>query len=480
MADYGQCLAKDLKHHIRYATPDADDELLALTGSLGTNLLSHGYSYQHLLSKLDLLRRPETVPFTERVASLLTELDGAESEYTCLLSVAWPKGLPFDALQNLGISPVDRQGAQANASEKEFFDSARSSDIVAAVTLSALDPISARRAARQRFANALAVAKLYSVTSEARISLPECLVKRQNGDPVLIHDESVPSYMRNASNPGGRLKRFLDLNSTLQQDDADQLISALQYHQLAMHAPSDEARLVNLWIATEGLCRRCSGNSVIERVCTHISRVIALSYPMKVVRSLAIAVRSFWNYRDPSPLLSQLPNSTATFLDPNDLLKALLDREEDGVFRVLSDYLQDHPLLLHHALRLRNSVFQSPESLAKRMAQNRQHIDWQLRRIYRIRNDIIHRGASSPIIAPIIQHLHSYFVVTVYTIVHDLERNSGWSLPQAFAHRHMLFEDIIKQLKRNKSHTISRKALLYPDDATVTEPLAPAWPSSDL
>ena len=100
--------------------------------------------------------------------------------------------------------------------------------------------------------------------------------------------------------------------------DASQLAAAIEYHRLALLATSDEARLVNLWIALEALCQGGEG-SIIERVWSRISPCVSVENIRKTLVSLSIYVKRLWDYEDPSPFLALFPNSTEHRLDPSDL-----------------------------------------------------------------------------------------------------------------------------------------------------------------
>ena len=104
--------------------------------------------------------------------------------------------------------------------------------------------------------------------------------------------------------------------------DASQLAAALEYHRLALLATSDEARLVNLWIALEALCQGGEG-SIIERVWSRISPCVSVENVRKNLISLSIYVKELWEHAA-APFLALFPNSSGTRLEPGDLAAVLL------------------------------------------------------------------------------------------------------------------------------------------------------------
>ena len=96
------------------------------------------------------------------------------------------------------------------------------------------------------------------------------------------------------------------------------MAAAIEYHRLALLATSDEARLVNLWIALEALCQGGEG-SIIERVWSRISPCVSVENVRKNLVSLSIYIKELWDHEDPSPFLTLFPNSSETRLEPSDL-----------------------------------------------------------------------------------------------------------------------------------------------------------------
>ena len=67
----------------------------------------------------------------------------------------------------------------------------------------------------------------------------------------------------------------------------------------------------------------------------------------------------------------------------------------------------DFPLLKER-IEYYNEIFNTPRSVYEFVEKHAQRVEWQIMRIYRNRNLIIHNGKSMPYLGLLIENLHSY------------------------------------------------------------------------
>ena len=107
---------------------------------------------------------------------------------------------------------------------------------------------------------------LYRVTKQVTIKHELALVAGADGSRLCIGpDSSRLGYIKDSKNPNQNIAAFTKLQSRLEKEDAGQLNASVQYHKLALKAGTDDARLVNLWIALESLVQH-GGESIIDRI----------------------------------------------------------------------------------------------------------------------------------------------------------------------------------------------------------------------
>ena len=278
------------------------------------------------------------------------------------------------------------------------------------------------------------------------------IISEGSGSKRCINPDSSLKYIRDARNAEDNIARFWELNERLSLEDAAQLSASLQYHKLALLSPTDEAKLVNLWIAVESLVQQ-GGKNIIDRITEYIPSSVAIGYVYLMMKAIPIDIRNVWKKLDTKTLRLKLSKSSKYILHPFDLLKILLDKKDGELITEFLTFIKDNPLLLYRIGCLWKDPFSKPKDLVKRLERHKKNIEWQLRRIYRARNYVMHKGICPLQTRQLIQHLHSYYIVTIHNLIHDLKMNSEWSISDALVHRFHLYEYFCKKLNNNEKAT---------------------------
>jgi hypothetical protein len=90
----------------------------------------------------------------------------------------------------------------------------------------------------------------------------------------------------------------------------------------------------------------------------------------------------------------------------------------------------NHPLLRNH-INSTWKIFHEPRDLRARICDSKQRLDWQLARIYRARNLLVHDGIEVPHIVPLLDNLQNYASMLVQRLVHELKENEHWTVRHA-------------------------------------------------
>lgn len=189
-------------------------------------------------------------------------------------------------------------------------------------------------------------------------------------------------------------------------------------------------------------------------------------------------MRKIWRYSKKDELLKQLRYSDKYRLHQIDLLEVLLDDPESQKAKDFAAMVSPSPLLRYRFYSLRENMFRSPKTLSKKLKSHMKNIEWQLYRLYRARNYIMHVGACPPRIRQLIQHLHSYYILIMHGLIYDLRTHNGWGIEHAFEYRLMLNSMLFSRLKDFKNNPVSADELLYPSRLLVRKddsPIQPAW-----
>lgn len=464
LRDYGKRIADETydllkKHPDRYKL-----DLYNLTMALGVEYLTAGYSPAFLRKSIDTLTQTSGTAFEERFKNLVHRCDFRARAYSCKFIVILPKFDNLPELQAFGIRLSEtRPTAYVSPLEEEFYTQDKESrGVIAEVKVNALDPYSAIPKALEKLECTFSMIRLF-VLQRSIISLrsKSALVVVRDEPPALLKlENSFPVYLKDAHFPESRIKKLSERMCKLPQGDRDQLISSLQYHRIALSAPTDEGRIVNLWIALEcltGLKRE----SKIGAICKYIPPSVAVQNPQKILKGMCVDMNRVWRHLDTKNIRKVMSNMKEDAIRPKDLLEILLDDEDGQKSKAFYQVFNDNPLHVYRVYRLRNRMFKDAHILRRSLLSHKENVEWQLRRVYRARNHVIHRGSCKPGTSQLIQHLHTYLIVTMHNIIYDLGRGKDWGLSQALENRYVMFEHFMAILKNDKDRPVSVGTLLY-------------------
>ena len=176
---------------------------------------------------------------------------------------------------------------------------------------------------------------------------------------------------------------------------------AIEMHSEAFDASRNTATLLkSFWTALETLFSNPIPNSPRDNVINSVLPIIQKTYILKILRTIYTQLCSAINPHD---------LETIGITDFALFVKYFASFEENSVeMKKIYKCLSDNPLLrsrlftTRHALASGNSIMQFLET-------HRYRIEWQLKRIYRIRNITTHLGAEMNGIDIVVNHLHNYF-----------------------------------------------------------------------
>lgn len=396
--------------------------------------------------------------------------------YQCWAVVKWPHAKDFDQpYQFAGIQvcrSYPESGTSAEAKFKEKIGNATGL-LVSSIT-KARDEFSAR----DRFATLLA--KTFSYVGLYRPKLQHVVLgnvvlvgKNESPDWRCLTSQSVHSIpMYDASEFGLRIQKLMKARKSLEYPDQQKLDAAFQHHSIALSTPVVEAKLTSLWVSLESLVDH-EQTSIIESVATYVSDLAALSYLHNSVHDLC---RSFARQPDYS-IVRHCFNSASEYLIPEfDMLLLLCLPSNDDRVQVTEKWLGNKHALNNRFRFFRNTVLANPKDVRSRMQKEKQRVDWQVRRIYRERNEIAHRGMSGKMLPYLLSHLLAYQSQVLRTLMHDVraKRGSQWGIEQCVKFRQTAFVTTQRMLDSRPSH-ITIEGLLDPADKLTLGQIVPRW-----
>lgn len=208
-----------------------------------------------------------------------------------------------------------------------------------------------------------------------------------------------------------------------------------------------ENQLVNLWTALETLTPSHSGSSKISNITSAALPFLLHAYVGRLVQQFTYDLTN-WDKWRAKKLLHRVPCDPKTPL-VGKALRLLCLNENDALRDQLYDSLRDFHLLRYRAFRLSETLSER-KKLRQLLATHEKKVAWQIRRIYRTRNLIVHSGrVPPPYIDTLVENGHDYLDTIVFEVMRiSCGPYSATSLEQVFEIAKIRYQDFSRKLKQ--------------------------------
>ena len=435
--DYSTELRQAARDHV--AAPDVEtkkERTLDLLAVLATETRRAGcapHSCSALFAEDALTRGLST-----NLEAILALADRAESEWT------------VEATLRSAADSGYLRALFAQTEIKRAPSPSGSDDFVAQTTVVARGPDQAAAAFVRRVQQVLDLGVFYA-RDRGQLLPDVVLVRGSGGEEQTIPVRSDHATAMPFAMPGKRISDFLAARplSTL----PERVSVALEQHAIALRASDDRTKLLSAWTGLETLVSGARDSSdeagkrasVIDRVASAVVPIVAWRTLDQIITYLAISVRFYAKSRRlelPSPPFED----SKKFVSPEDMMTALVAPNNSAPIVGLLEAVGEHPLLCNRVF-VAWKLFNSAKAVAHKLERSSKTIGWQLRRIYRARNLLVHEGIVVPELSALAGHAELYFLLALGRVLHDLQRRPAWTIEQALAHRRMSLELLLERLR---------------------------------
>lgn len=200
-----------------------------------------------------------------------------------------------------------------------------------------------------------------------------------------------------------KLKKFMD-GFSMERESFFRFNRSANLHALALASDSIENQLLNLWIALESLLPQKGEDKTaqIEHISNSIMPFLNIGYIQKIITRLSKDL-FLWNSTLSKRLLrgiecNGIPEKTLHFI--------ALDKYQHARTE-LKEQFNDFHLLRERFIYIEN-LLSDPSRVISSIDAHKQRVDWQIRRIYRARNMIVHDGITPSYTEILIENTHDY------------------------------------------------------------------------
>lgn len=229
---------------------------------------------------------------------------------------------------------------------------------------------------------------------------------------------------------------------------------AAELHSLALKSDSSENQMLNLWIALESIIPAGHDDSIsnIEHIIQCAIPFLNLSYYQRLVARLTSDFFN-WNRAQTKKVLADIDGENQVIK----VAKLLALPEFAAQRKELKESFKDFHLLRDRFEYL-EYIYSDPKKMFDGLNAHTRRVGWQIRRIYRARNMIVHCGITPSYINLLIENIHDYLdhiIQKIISLVSDSQKIL--SIEQAFKLTDMTYkylEDALSQKDKKFSNDL--------------------------
>lgn len=210
-----------------------------------------------------------------------------------------------------------------------------------------------------------------------------------------------------------RLQEFIS-HFSLEEESFSRFVRSAQLHALAVGSNADENQILNLWIALESLVpseTKADDVCNIGHIIDSLVPVLNFGYIERLMNSLVKDLLE-WNRNSMRAAIKAVPGKKLTEKLARIVALPEYAAEKNKIEAAFKEF---------HLLRSRfdyfSQMFASPRGVADALDAHRQRLEWQIRRIYRTRNIIVHSGTTPRYTKVLIEHTHDYLDTVLNALV---------------------------------------------------------------
>ena len=428
--DYLNALKENISKIVKFNNAQEQGELFQLTKSLVTELVNKGYKTNYIFNKVNtfyfssesLITNPAVI---DDFLNLFTFLN---NEYTVVLLVENTVKCLIDFIAHESFSNI-LQPRTSSEIEAKFLIKTQNQRFLT-IKNNALDPYSAVEKAKQSINHYSSIFRLSDHVFDCDLDSTRCGVYDNENNFTFI-DVSV-SAVRRAKTPArdqiqSRMRFSIQAIEKLASPDYSQqqqaLLSAISFHALSINSTSAQNQLLDLWAIFEAILDvgKFHTSDRINQICSFLIPILKKRYIYTLFKQLSEDIR---NYN-----IDQFKLITAGAGTENQEVQKIFEfivlKEHDKKREEFISLCSDIPLLRERIVYF-NEHMCDAQSIYQFVEKHCDRLRWQIMRIYRNRNLIIHNGEAMPYLKLLVENLHSYvdefleYVILNYSRGHSL------------------------------------------------------------
>lgn len=427
---YFKLLKKLIKEIVEENDVSKQDTLLKITKSFLTELFNAGYHQQFIYDQLiySFFNKKSEVRTPSRISRFLDTFTFDEKDF-CVFFIA---DKSFENLTNNYDFYTTKNQIRCRTSlgiESTYLNKNPDERYFVIEKFKAVDPYAAAYSVMVIFQHQAAFYRLNDHNVQFNITNAKFGVYDENNYfTIYKHNKSAVKKARTI--PFELIEQNLSkaneatssaLNSNYSSGRA--LINAVNFHSLSIDAISEENQLLDLWAIFETVLDISNKHTTdrIQQVVSKLVPILKQKYIYSLFNQLKNDIKNYSGeiYND---IVSEGSDS-----ELHSIMKFVLLNEYADKRTEILNKMDDFPLLKERIMYY-NISLSTKEDIYKFVLKHSNRICWQIMRIYRNRNLIIHNGRAMPYLSLLIENLHSYVDDFIDYMIHSFIESKGMEL----------------------------------------------------
>ncbi|MCG8095130.1 MAG: hypothetical protein JAZ17_16180 [Candidatus Thiodiazotropha endolucinida] len=440
---------------------DNFSEIRSLTRSYITTLINSGYSSKHIfkLAQQYFYYGSNRISSNEAIQEFLAFFSKKADEYHILYrgSPVFESIAPSCSRFDIAIT---KDGSEFNVDISKYNFALRKDEVYISITkVNAKDVYVAKQRADERLE---LLSTLYTLFhhKEHLPYLADCLVINNTDNSVHKSKTTVNTMHKCIDHvpvkASSKLNKFVS-DFSLERTSFKKFTRSAELHSLALASDSTENQMINLWIAIESIIPAKSDDdniSNIEHIINSLTPFLSMVYLDRLIARLTTDLLN-WNKHE---FLAQISGINGSGLAEKLVKLMALSEYEERRNRLIESFNDFH--LLSDRFNYFCDILSSPANVASLIDNHNTRVSWQIRRIYRARNLIVHSGKTPSYTKILIENTHDYLDVVMGSLMKLATKPKEiQSIEQGFKYAELSYLSFYKWL--------SAKGAQF-DDASIT------------
>ena len=294
--------------------------------------------------------------------------------------------------------------------ESQFLNIKKKQSFIA-VDIKSLDFYSAAENARELLSLDISIYRLYNHEYRYNINTVKCGVYEDDKFFRVSSPKSAVSHKKMPSNK--KIEESIEISEKALEiafkksyyDLPLTLMKAIEFHSHSLDSISKENQLLDFWAIFESVLDISNEHTSdrIQQVCLHLVPILKRRYLYSLFEQLASDIKTY-SEEEYCTIIGNTKNNSEIVQKTCEFV--LLNDNQDQKERFLSKC--DCYPLLKERINYYADKMKSPKDIYQFVEKHADRVKWQIMRIYRNRNLIIHNGESMPYLNLLIENLHSY------------------------------------------------------------------------